>query len=424
MTHYESLKESISAQMLKTATATLHEDEKKVSAAVSMLLPSLLVRFIDQGETARTNETIREAGRAGLFDRRAELFAGHGIEGGMNLGERFENELVGADNKAYPKAVAAASGISVASADRLSDWVAAVIAGYMGSKAAEGNRSAASVMSELRPERNTILRDIPVEVGRAAGISGMCAARGAAAAKENKKSNWLIWLIIVAVILIIIILSVRSCNRNRAGDVVVVTESVAAVPADKTSAVAQTAGEARTANTASAVAQTTGRVQANANEPVFVEHRLPDGRMMRVAEGGCEDCMLKYLQSDAYRNASNEELRRNWMQFDNIDFQQGSGTVLEGGSMEQLENIAAVLKNYPDVKIRIGGFADNTGTRAVNNRISRERAEYVKSILVKDGVKADRISTEGFGNEFATVPADATAAQRAVDRGIALRFTK
>ena len=46
------------------------------------------------------------------------------------------------------------------------------------------------------------------------------------------------------------------------------------------------------------------------------------------------------------------------------------------------------------------------------------------SILVKDGIPADRISTEGFGKEFATVPADATAAQRAVDRSIAMRFTK
>jgi len=101
-----------------------------------------------------------------------------------------------------------------------------------------------------------------------------------------------------------------------------------------------------------------------------------------------------------------------------------SETALAGNSMEQLDNIAAILKNYPDVRIRIGGFADKTGTRAVNYEISKKRAEYIKSILVKDGIPADRISTEGFGKEFATVPADATAAQRAVDRSIAMRFTK
>ena len=372
MTHYESLKESISPQMLKTAAATLREDEKGVASAVAVLLPSLLVRFMDQGETARVNETIREAGNAELFDRRAEIFAGHGLDGGMTLGERFEHELVGAENKAYPNAVAAESGISAASADRLSGWVAAVIAGYVGHKIVRNNLSMSAVMAGLRQERGSAVKEIPVKVGRAAGISGMCSSSAPVAGRDGKRNNWLVWLIIVLIVVIIVFLSIRSCNRNGGGEVVAVTENVTVVP---TAPAAQTA--------------------AAKEELTFVEHKLPDGRTIRVAEGGCEDCMLKYLQSDAYRKATNEELSKNW-----------------------------ILKNYPDVRIRIGGFADKTGTRAVNYEISKKRAEYIKSILVKDGIPADRISTEGFGKEFATVPADATAAQRAVDRSIAMRFTK
>lgn len=401
MTHYESLKESISPQMLKTAAATLREDEKGVASAVAVLLPSLLVRFMDQGETARVNETIREADNAELFDRRAEIFAGHGIDGGMNLGERFENELVGAENKAYPNAVAAESGISAASADRLSGWVAAVIAGYVGHKIVRNNLSMSAVMAGLRQERGSVVKEIPVKVGRAAGISGMCSSSAPVAGRDGKKNNWLVWLIIVLIVVIIVFLSIRSCNRNGGGEVVAVTENVTVVP---TAPAAQTA--------------------AAKEGLTFVEHKLPDGRTIRVAEGGCEDCMLKYLQSDAYRKATNEELSKNWIQFDKIDFMHDSETALAGNSMEQLDNIAAILKNYPDVRIRIGGFADKTGTRAVNYEISKKRAEYIKSILVKDGIPADRISTEGFGKEFATVPADATAAQRAVDRSIAMRFTK
>lgn len=401
MTHYESLKESISPQMLKTAAATLREDEKGVASAVAVLLPSLLVRFMDQGETARVNETIREAGNAELFDRRAEVFAGHGIDGGMNLGERFENELVGAENKAYPNAVAAESGISAASADRLSGWVAAVIAGYVGHKIVRNNLSMSAVMAGLRQERGSVVKEIPVKVGRAAGISGMCSSSAPVAGRDGKKNNWLVWLIIVLIVVIIVFLSIRSCNRNGGGEVVAVTENVTVVP---TAPAAQTA--------------------AAKEGLTFVEHKLPDGRTIRVAEGGCEDCMLKYLQSDAYRKATNEELSKNWIQFDKIDFMHDSETALAGNSMEQLDNIAAILKNYPDVRIRIGGFADKTGTRAVNYEISKKRAEYIKSILVKDGIPADRISIEGFGKEFATVPADATAAQRAVDRSIAMRFTK
>ena len=401
MTHYESLKERISPQMLKTAAATLREDEKGVASAVAVLLPSLLVRFMDQGETARVNETIREAGNAELFDRRAEVFAGHGIDGGMNLGERFENELVGAENKAYPNAVAAESGISAASADRLSGWVAAVIAGYVGHKIVRNNLSMSAVMAGLRQERGAAVKEIPVKVGRAAGISGMCSSSAPVAGRDGKKNNWLVWLIIVLIVVIIVFLSIRSCNRNGGGEVVAVTENVTVVP---TAPAAQTA--------------------AAKEGLTFVEHKLPEGRSIRVEEGGCEDCMLMYLQTDAYRKATNEELSKNWIQFDKIDFMHDSETALAGNSMEQLDNIAAILKNYPDVRIRIGGFADMSVTRAVNYDISINRAEYIKSILVKDGIPADRISTEGFGKEFATVPADATAAQRAVDRSIAMRFTK
>ena len=41
-----------------------------------------------------------------------------------------------------------------------------------------------------------------------------------------------------------------------------------------------------------------------------MEHKLPDGRTIRVARKDARDCMLKYLQSDAYRKATNEELSK------------------------------------------------------------------------------------------------------------------
>lgn len=212
---------------------------------------------------------------------------------------------------------------------------------------------------------------------------------------EKKKNNWIVWLIVAIIVILIIVFAVRSCNCKRTGCEVVMTEAVVAVPEN-----------------------------TKTEMMVFVEHTLPDGEMIKVAEGGCEDCMMKYLKSDAYKNATNAELQKNWIQFDNIDFQHDSATELEGNSMEQVHNIVKILKNYPDVKIKIGGLADKTGGKIANMEISKERANFVKSLLVADGINAKRISTEGFGEELAAVPADATNAQRAVDRSIAMRFTK
>lgn len=427
MKHYESIKAGITPQMVKTAAETLHEDEKKVSSAISAILPALLVKFIDKGDTQKINETIREAGQNDLFGKREQLFAGHGTDGGANLGERFENELLGADNKAFPEAVSAESGITASGADRLTNWVAAAIAGYIGNMAVRKNSTMPAIMGELRPERNDIAKDIPVKVARAAGI-GSNTCSNAAAKDTKKKNNWLVWLIIAIIVIIIVILSVRSCGRKSAEDnVVVATENIFTAPelsqtsqTSQTSQASQTQAQASPANAGAGM----NTNMSDGKTLTFVEHKLPDGKVIRVAEGGCEDCMIKYLQSNAYKNATNQELRDNWIQFDKIDFKHGSETELEGNSMVQLNNIAMILKNYPDVKIKIGGFADKTGTRAINFEISKKRAEYVKSIFVKDGIKADRISTEGFGKEFAKFPANASEAQRAVDRSIALRFMK
>lgn len=426
MKHYETIKASITPQMVKAASDNLHEDQKKVSSAASMIMSALLVKFIDRGETPQINDTIREAGHSELYDKRSQIFTGATVDGGMNIGERLENELIGRDNKNFPAAVAAESGMTTSGAERLTRWVAAALAAYFGDKVVHGNTSMSSIMSDLRSERASIVKDVPVKVARAAGISGACNSNTTAAAaagkntkKPDKKNNWWIWLIIAVIVIIIIILSVRSCDRKKADRDVVRTETTMNDRNDRRDRDMQTSQNMQ--NT-----QNTQNMQNNRNNGnlTFVQHRLPDGQVIEVAEGGCEDCMMKYLKSNAYKNATNEELSKEWIQFDNIDFKHDSETQLEGNSMQQLDNIAKILKNYPDVKIKIGGLADKTGGKAINYEISKKRADYIKSILVKDGINANRISTEGFGKDLATVPADATDAQRAIDRSIAMRFTK
>jgi outer membrane protein OmpA-like peptidoglycan-associated protein len=47
-----------------------------------------------------------------------------------------------------------------------------------------------------------------------------------------------------------------------------------------------------------------------------------------------------------------------------------SKATLQPASQEQLTNIAAILKAYPQVKIRIGGYSDNAGDPAANLQLS------------------------------------------------------
>jgi outer membrane protein OmpA-like peptidoglycan-associated protein len=51
----------------------------------------------------------------------------------------------------------------------------------------------------------------------------------------------------------------------------------------------------------------------------------------------------------------------------------------------------------PNMRVRVIGHTDSTGTDAINNPLSRDRAESVRDYLVARGVAAPRIQVEGRG---------------------------
>lgn len=67
-------------------------------------------------------------------------------------------------------------------------------------------------------------------------------------------------------------------------------------------------------------------------------------------------------------------------------------------SMGTLNMIVNIMKNNPDLKFEIDGHTDNTGGAAHNLTLSQQRADAVKSQLIKMGVSASRLTTKGFGD--------------------------
>lgn len=170
-------------------------------------------------------------------------------------------------------------------------------------------------------------------------------------------------------------------------------------------------------------AATTSGASAQATNKQAVKVDL-NGVELNAFKNGLEEQMVAFLKADGYKNASDDAaLKDKWYNFDNVTFKMGSSNQLESGE-EQLKNLAAILKAYPNAKIKIGGYTDKTGDEAVNKKISLERANFIKAQLTQLGVGAQVISAEGYGSEFAKVPADKSDAERAADRRMAVRFTK
>ncbi len=70
-----------------------------------------------------------------------------------------------------------------------------------------------------------------------------------------------------------------------------------------------------------------------------------------------------------------------------------------GAATARLAAQAGWLKQYPSVRIRIEGNADERGTREYNLALGARRANSVRDFLVSNGVTGDRISTISFGKE-------------------------
>jgi OOP family OmpA-OmpF porin len=79
-----------------------------------------------------------------------------------------------------------------------------------------------------------------------------------------------------------------------------------------------------------------------------------------------------------------------------IQFAFGKATI-RPQSKPLLDRAAKVLDEYKDLRVRITGHTDNIGKHDDNVTLSQKRADSVKAYLVKKGVDASRIETQGMG---------------------------
>lgn len=101
-----------------------------------------------------------------------------------------------------------------------------------------------------------------------------------------------------------------------------------------------------------------------------------------------------------------------------IQFDLGKASIKKG-SYGLLNEIVQILKDYPDYDMTIEGHTDNTGNAAKNLQLSKERADAVKNYFISQGISAERLSSEGYG-DTKPVESNKTAAGRAKNRRVAM----
>jgi outer membrane protein OmpA-like peptidoglycan-associated protein len=97
-------------------------------------------------------------------------------------------------------------------------------------------------------------------------------------------------------------------------------------------------------------------------------------------------------------------------------FAVGKAEVAPGGQ-RSIDQLAQFLKTYPRRRVLIEGHTDNTGNEDFNVKLSQQRADAVRSLLVARGVAPERIATKGHGPKYPIVE-NATPAGRQQNRRV------
>jgi len=409
----DTVRSYITPDLIEKASAHLGEPSSGISKAVSAAVPALLAMFVNRAESGNAQGLLRDAHNAAdsnVLNNPQDLVSGSTsiLSGGM---DDAVSGMFGGHSSGILSSIANFAGIKSGSVQGLLGLLAPLGLGALGRHARESNLSADGLTSYLSSQKASIMSALPA--GLSAGnlfadkttTTHSTTNTGDAhhhtthvdTVHEEHKTNWVPWLLLGLGVVALLWFLGRGCNDD--------TESTTIV-ADTTAVVS-----------AAPMDTATNAAQYNSGTREATKVRLADGTELNAYKGGVEDQLVACLN-----NASCAAGKDQWYDFDNINFETGSAR-LTTESQDQVQNIAAILKAYPNAKIKIGGYTDKTGNDAANKTLSQQRADAVMAAIKSAGGTADQlVGAEGYGSEFAKVAATASDEERRQDRRIAVQL--
>lgn len=419
------IKGQLGPALISQSATQFGESESGISKAISALLPAVVGGMANNADKPGVLDAIMGSNSNGML--------------GNLLGGTSNNSLIttvltaifGDKVADITNAVSTFSGVNNSTSNSLLNLVTGATLGSVGKYAADNNIGASGITNLLQDQKGIVSSLLPAGLSLASlGVGNMFGAQEAEKVTvssydqpkvevnrggdthshptpdNNNNEGGSIWKWLLPLLLLGLAGWFLWNNYNK----------------DKTEEVVTTDNTEMVADSTAGMVNDSAMMVTPVKEVTDIDL---NGKMIKGYANGMEASMITFLKSDSYKNAANDAaLKENWYDFDNVNFKIGSATELEAGSEGQIQNLAEILKAYPDAKIKIGGYTDMTGDAAKNKALSQQRADFIKSELGKLGVAAQVVGAEGYGSEFAKVPATASNEERAADRKMAVRFTK
>ena len=150
----------------------------------------------------------------------------------------------------------------------------------------------------------------------------------------------------------------------------------------------------------------------------FLLYRRFKNRSECEKKGGKWDAKTKTCKIDAPKQFQEVIAKA----YDNLTFKTGSAEITKA-SYPFLDGIAEYMKENPSFTLSIVGHTDSQGDEAYNQKLSEDRAEAVKSYLIKKGVGEIVINASGKG-ETEPLADNNTAEGREKNRRVVFAVTK
>jgi OmpA-OmpF porin, OOP family len=346
------------------------------------------------------------------------------------LGTGIIQSLFGTKTEAVSSAVASDSGIKETSAASLLSIAGPVLISALGTYLADTGTGIAGLSGLLSSQAATVQTALPAGLGAVLGGFTGVASSGtesinktggqgapflphAGTSPESKSRGWWYPWLLLLLALIPLIFLIRSCNKSDK-----VTAPSTSELLDKTASTVGTAVDSAGSAVGSAT-DSVGEAVSDATDKLgaSIKRKLPSGAELTVPENGIESKLVQFIE-----DKDKPVDQTTWFNFDRLLFDTGKST-LKQTSKEEITNMAQILKEFPAVSIKIGGYTDNTGSAQTNKKLSQDRAGVVMAELVQLGIDKSRLAAEGYGPEHPVASND-TEAGRAENRRIAVRVTK
>jgi OmpA-OmpF porin, OOP family len=394
----DSLKDRISPDVIRGLASNLGESSDSVQTALQTsgvaMLATLASKAQNSGFLGQIMNLISGSGAVSAMG--AAAGGGSSITStASQAGNSLLNLLFGGNMSSIQGKIAEASGLRASSAGSILAAAAPMVLGALSSKVHSEGLSASGLGSMLSAELPKLRSFLPA--GFAIPGLGNIATQVSSRVAEMQpdvphRPASRLWPLAILGILVLALL-IWFFNRNNSVNNAVNTASNAA------------------SNAGTAIANSASSLGA------FFQTTIPGGIVLNIPENGVENKLLVFIKDpNTTVNADT------WFDFDRLLFDTSAAT-LQPSSQEQLQNIANIMKAYPNVKIRIGGYTDNQGDAAANLKLSQDRADNVMHELVVLGVDPSRMDSKGYGEDH-PVADNSTDAGRAQNRRISMRVTQ